>query len=160
MQTSYTVEYTLETLKPGCVLLPLGSPSGSQKRPYVHVPVVPRRARQCVRHRSVGGDRCLGGYRVGYTGWVIRRAIPDPAMLLALSPPRRTATAGSGPCNAGWSGSRGGRPLREHGPEPPRGRPLHPPHPLQALQAFRGPLRWEGLLLGQTGEIQVNISES
>ena len=45
----------------GCVLLPLGSPRGVPKRPYVHVPVVPRPSVWCMHEL---------GSSVRVPGWV------------------------------------------------------------------------------------------
>ena len=50
-----------------CVLIPLGSPTGLQKRPYVHAPVVPGLSQQRRWHRY--GSQ--GGTRVGIPGGVV-----------------------------------------------------------------------------------------
>ena len=61
-----------------CVLLPLGSPTVSRKRSYVHVPRAPGPARGTAVSRTC----TAGGYQGGYTGWVYRvgigGAIPVP----------------------------------------------------------------------------------
>ena len=69
------------TLEYGCVLRPLGSPSGGLKLSYVHVPGVTATGRPV---RRGDGQRQYGpryGYMGGYTGWVIPGCTTDPAAL-------------------------------------------------------------------------------
>ena len=98
----------------GCVLLPLGSPTGCPNWSYVHVPAVP--AAGVLVHR--GDGRRVGGYQVGtgegYTGWVMGGLYPVPPsnLLLALSLRRSREHSDRAPCRAG-GGTGGRRPLRE-----------------------------------------------
>ena len=67
-----TVKYGSWDLNPGCVLLPLGSPTTDPKQPYVHARRASARSCRGDAGGSVGGVWYQGGYTGGYTG----RAIP------------------------------------------------------------------------------------
>ena len=81
-----------------CVLTPLGSPTGSLKRSYVHVPVVPW---------PVAWWRCMltcgaGVYQGGYTGWVWGGAIPGYYPAPARKGPRTAERAPEGLQGLEW----------------------------------------------------------
>ena len=106
MQTYLRLITQSGTLKPECVLVPLGSPTGVPNWSYVHVPRVtaPWSSRAC-RGRAVSGGAWDGYRRVG-TRWVYRvgnTGTYRPSPLLA----RRVLRQRSGPRKplpGGWSG--------------------------------------------------------
>ena len=89
--------------------IPLGSPTMVSKRSYVHAPATP--ATGVLMHRGDGQAGCTGqGCRQGgYTGWVIRGAIPGPTDYV---PGEQTdSEAGPGrPAGPGVGGRCSGRP--------------------------------------------------
>ena len=129
-----------------CVLLPLGSPTVSPKRSYVHAASTPSAAGSVHMRWCTGGVWYWVGILGGYTGWVY-------GVLYRVLP----------------SCSRRGPGTAERAPEPLQGvewvvpgartslytmvrtRPLD--HPLQPPWGFRGPLRCPGPSLRAKGEI-------
>ena len=87
-----------------CVLRPLGSPTVSQKRSFVHVPVVPWPGVVC----GAGHERGVYGYRRVGTGWYTGWVIPGPGTTQRLGPAARGGLKNqrSGPRkpHRGWSG--------------------------------------------------------
>ena len=123
---------TVPTVPEQCVLTPLGSPSGPQKRPYVHVPEVPR----CMRWVCHGaGVRCRG-----VPGWVYRVGTREgiPGYYPAARGGSQIQRSGPRKAHGAWSGwylgagrtryGDGGGTALDH-PPGPVGPPWGPPCP-------------------------------
>ena len=68
---------------PKCVILPLGSPTGTRKRSYVHVPRVPAAVVSAVLPGCAGPGWVPGGvYRVGTGRGIPGGYYPAPTLVL------------------------------------------------------------------------------